>query len=140
MLNRLGKKNPAFTFMEVLIAMGILTATVMLTSKEQMRSIFRVMRDRDKIEKIFLLKKDLYNHYFKTPDPKQKKKFTVNLEEPEIKITTEFIDIQKKSSLKDFAKKIYLVKATGEWKQEDENRQADMITLVVRPPEKKDRK
>src|SRR5579862_3690490 len=58
--------RPAFTMIEVLLALSILASSVFLLSRLNVRSLFRVMRDRDEIEKIFLIKKDFYKFLYKT--------------------------------------------------------------------------
>ena len=95
------RKNAGFTLFEVLIAMFILVSSVFALSDLQIKTMFQVLSDRERIDRVFLIKRELYKLYRKFP--KKKKAQVIKLEEPdpEMKITTQEIEIGKKSILKD---------------------------------------
>ena len=88
------KNSPAFTLIEVILAMGVLTSTIFIISNLMMRSFLRVEECRDDIEKIFLIKRELYANYFRPP--KEGKKVVQKIEEPQITITSVLDEIKNK--------------------------------------------
>ena len=60
--------SDGFTLMEVLIALFILTSSVYVLFDIQIKSVFRTFRDREIIERVFLVKRDCYELFMDTPD------------------------------------------------------------------------
>ncbi len=131
-------KRAGFTLIEVLMAMGVLIIAVSIIANLQLRSLLRMTRDRDDIEKVYLLKQELFKHFLE--QQKQKKKFTSSLENPEIKFTTNVDQIHSKSALADLKENLLWVKTEGQWKLDNDKRSTNMVALVFKPREKKDEK
>lgn len=131
-------KRAGFTLIEVLMAMGVLIIAVSIIANLQLRSLLRMTRDRDDIEKVYLVKQELFKHFLE--QQKQKKKFTSSLENPEIKFTTNVDQIHSKSALADLKENLLWVKTEGQWKLDNDKRSTNMVALVFKPREKKDEK
>ena len=127
------KQQPGFTIIEVLLAMSILISSVFVLSDLQIRSIFRVMSDREQVDRIFLVKKDLYAVYL--DQDKASKPLINKIENPNITITTKTVDIVEKSELRTMKKKIHIIQSVGEWKSGPSSRQLIMVALVLKPEE-----
>ena len=138
-VNKTIKNKPAFTLMEVLLALTILATSLYVLSDLQMKSIFRVFKDKRKIEHTFLTKKQLYLAYIK--NMQAGKPVVEKLEDPKLEITTEVIELSKKSVFKKSAEKINLVKSTGTWQQEGESQQQfEIVTMTLKKAEEKKKK
>jgi len=142
--HRVGAQS-GFTIIEVLLAMFILTSSVFVLSQLNMRSLFRVVRDRDEIEKIFLIKKDFNKFIFKLDQkkwPTLAKPQVHKLENPEITISSYVRDIDKKSSLKKFKDQIYIAQSEGTWKskeRDDTVYNAKIVSFVLKPVQEKEK-
>jgi prepilin-type N-terminal cleavage/methylation domain-containing protein len=135
------KKNAGFTIIEVLIAMGILVGAVYTLSDLQIRSLFRIIKDREKIANIFLVKREIYRTYLYPPrDDKGIKPRTITLEKPALTIATEPVQISKKSSFKSMHELVFLVKTHGKWVRGDSKRAIDIFTIVPKPKKKEEEK
>lgn len=62
----------AFTLLEVLMALGIVIMAVSIIANLQIRSLDRMLRDRDDLEKIFLLKRTVYESFLNPPQDQKK--------------------------------------------------------------------
>lgn len=125
-----------FTIFEVILAMGIMTTSVVLISGMQMRALFRVIDDRDTIEKVFLVKKDLYSSLLY---PISKNKIINKIDEPEIVITTEVVTIAKKSALERWHDTLKIIRSEGVWKKDQFTRSVTMGSIIFKPEEKKEK-
>jgi len=135
------KKRAGFTIIEVFIAMGLLVGAVYTLSDLQIRSLFRVIKDREKIANIFLVKRELYRSYLYPPqDDKGLKSKTITLEKPALTISTEQVQISKKSAFKNMHDKIYLIKSHGRWVRGESKRVIDIFTILPKPKKKKEKK
>ncbi|MCF7799909.1 prepilin-type N-terminal cleavage/methylation domain-containing protein [Candidatus Babeliales bacterium] len=131
-------KNKAFTLLEVMLAMFILIMSVGILSDLQIKSIFTVWRDREYLDRVFLVKKELLEIFLDTP--KSDKPIKTEIEEPEeknVKIISKIIDIEKKSELRDFIDSVKLIESVGEW-QNRFGLKSDfkMISFVLNPEQK----
>jgi prepilin-type N-terminal cleavage/methylation domain-containing protein len=133
------KKNVGFTLIEVLIAMAILTSAILIVSNLELRSFLRIARDRDEIEKIFLLKQSVYNVLLKAQNEKFKNKDIQKLEKPELSITTVIEEIPPKSSLKDYKDKLRFVKVQGTWKRDGYPQEMVLTAVMLRPLDEKEK-
>jgi len=133
------KKNVGFTLIEVLIAMAILTSAILIVSNLELRSFLRIVRDRDEIEKIFLLKQSVYNVLLKAQNEKFKNKNIQKLEKPELSITTVIEEIPPKSSLKDYKDKLRFVKVQGTWKRDGYPQEMVLTAVMLRPLDDKEK-
>ncbi len=131
-------RKAAFTLVEVLLAMTILTSCVFIIANLQSRALNKVLRERDEIERTFLLKRDLYAGFI-TP-PEAGKKIVNRLENPNVTLTTQAVDIQPKSGLKEFKNVIQMLKTEAAWKKDNVYHEIPMMSIVVKPAEKEQEK
>jgi prepilin-type N-terminal cleavage/methylation domain-containing protein len=117
-----------FTLIEVILAMSVLTTTVFITSGLMLRSFLRVHENRDDIEKVFLIKNELYKNYFKPP--KSTQPVVKKIEKPEITITSVIDDINEKSSLKDLRKNLKIVRSDAIWTKDEIIKESSMLSFV----------
>lgn len=129
------KQSHGFTLIEVILAMGILTTTVFVISGLMLRSFLRVQENRDDIEKVFLVKHELYDNYLKPPKPY--KSVVKKIENPEITITSMLTDINEHSTLKALKKKLKIVKSDAIWTKDNIIKESSMLSFVS-VPEKED--
>jgi len=125
------KNSQGFTLIEVILAMGVLTSTVFIISGLMLRSFLRVQENRDDIEKVFLIKRELYANYFKPPE--NNKKNVQKIEEPAITITSKLYEINKKSSLRDLSKTLRIVRSDAIWKMNNNVRESSMASFIFQP-------
>ncbi|MFH1254692.1 MAG: prepilin-type N-terminal cleavage/methylation domain-containing protein [bacterium] len=126
-----GTSPQGFTLIEVILAMGVLTSTVFIISGLMLRSFLRVQENRDDIEIVFLIKRELYANYFNPP--KDNKKNVQKIEEPAITITSKLDEINKKSSLCDLSKNLRIVRSDAIWKMNNNIRESAMVSFIFRP-------
>ena len=124
-------KRNAFTLFEVIISIGVLTVAVSVVASLQLRSLFRVLRDRDALEKVFLIKKDVYAMWLKPPVKQYKK--TNKLEDKEMAIATVVGGVNPKSSLASLGDRLQMVCVTGAWKQNQVKQNITMGAVVFKP-------
>lgn len=113
------KKSNGFTLIEVLVAMSILMATVYVMSDLHIRTMFRLVRERDYFLKLFLVKNVLVQQL-----PVVRKEFKPSKERLEddasaypITLSVELAEPSSKSPLHDIlGDQLALVQATGIWK------------------------
>ena len=132
------KKNSGFTFAEVLLALSVLATSMYLYSNLQFRSMFKIQDSRDVIDRIFFVKKALYESFL-DPEFKRDKPRVEKLETPQVTITTHKQDVdKKKSELKDFAQTIDIIWSEGVWKSGLRDRRTKMISFVFKEEESGD--
>jgi hypothetical protein len=127
-----------FTIFEVLLAIGILVTAFSVIIFLQTRFLFRVFQDQDEVEKTFLIKKELYNHYLKPP--KESRKYVKKLEDSEMTLTTIVEPINKKSSLEPLKDLLRIARMHAVWKKDNAERAADMVTFVPKLEKEKEKK
>ena len=127
-----------FTLIEVMIAIFILVSSIYVLTDLQIRSLFRVLKDREEVDRVFLVKKDSYTSYI-TP-PKGDKPHITKIEDPAVDIKTEYVELNKKSVFYEHKDLISLIKTTGTWKQNNVMRNIIMITLVEKQQTEKQQK
>jgi hypothetical protein len=132
------KHSQGFTLIEVILAMGVLTTTIFIISGLMLRSFLRVQENRDDIEKVFLIKRELYTHYFKPP--KKDKKVVQKIENPAVTIASRLVEINKKSSLKDLKDSLKIVRSDAIWKTDKFFREASMVSFVFQPKKEEQKK
>jgi len=125
--------SKGFTFAEVLLALFVLATSMYLLSNLQFRSLMKVSDGREEIERVFLIKKALYELFLDPILKKKDKQIVEKLEKPEVVITSHNKAIDKKKSvLKDFAEDIDIIWAEGTWKSGMRNRRSKMISFVFK--------
>ena len=130
------KFSKGFTIFEVLIAVFILVSSVFVLSDLQIRSSFRVLRDREYIDRVFLVKKDFYHTLIQIP--KVGKTQVTSIEDPDIKVTTVAEEIGKKSALKEMKEKLLMVRSEGVWESGPHTRKLTMLGYLIKPDEEKE--
>lgn len=128
-------KKKAFTLIETLIAIMILAVSITILSSLQVRTFFRVLKGREAINRVFLIKKEFYESFFELP--KIKKPITKEFEDINLKVTTIFKDIEKKSSLNNFVGEMQILESTGQWSSDFGSNDLKMLGLVLLSEEEK---
>jgi len=129
------KTKKAFTLIETLFAIGILAVSITILSSLQIRSVLNVLKGKEDIDRIFWVKKALYSIFLDVP---QKTKPVIEtIENLDLTISSQVVDIDKKSSLKDFADNIQIIHSEGRWSTDLGARSIKMISFVLKPEEKK---
>jgi len=132
------KRSDAFTIAEILIALFVLASSMSVLADLQVKSMFRVQRGRDEIERMPLIKEQLYR-LFARPEPPSKKEQLITVKEPKTVIKMGMNDIDKKSSLfAQFKNDISVIWAEGSWKRGNRDATMKMISFVTKPPEKQE--
>lgn len=130
-----------FTFVEVMLAMLILTVAVTAISGIQFRALTRVQRNDNTIEKIFLIKQRLFSFLLDQKKGKQLETMRPHITKDEdtgLKLTTQLVEINKKSSLAPLKEHIYMIQTEAAWIYDTFPRQETMISFVARPPKKEE--
>lgn len=109
------KKHYGFSMFEVIVAMAILTSTVYVLSDLHIRSMYKIIRERDQFLKIFLIKNALIEQL-----PVIQKKFKpirTTEENLNLQINVNLVEPPKKSLLNEIlGDQLTLIKSTGSWK------------------------
>lgn len=134
-------KNKAFTLLEVLVALLILVGAATIISGTNFRAFLRSARQRAYLDRIFIIQKDFLDFIWdlennKKEDKKIKKEIK-QVENPEVNITTQVLDLDKKSALKKFAGNIKIVKTNGSWKNIDNENNLNFVTFIRLKDKKK---
>lgn len=125
-----------FSLLEVLMSLFILVAAVTIFSSLQLKSLLRINKEKNYLDRIFIVRDELIN-FINQQDEKKKKQSKKNIDEPELKIISEIIDIDKKSELNNFSEYIQIVKTEGAWDYFGNNYSLPFITFVVKEKEVK---
>ncbi|MBX9830474.1 prepilin-type N-terminal cleavage/methylation domain-containing protein [Candidatus Babeliales bacterium] len=129
--------SQGFTLIEVVLALGILATTMYTLSSLQIRSLYRIIKDREQIEKVFLTKRHIYRAHLKPLSAG--KKLVVKVEQPPATFVTEISELGKKSALRKFAQDLNLLKTECLWKSEFMSGQLDMISFTPKTEEEKEK-
>lgn len=132
-----------FTLLEVMIALGVLSGSIYVLTDLNIKSLWRVYKDRDELEKMFLVKKQLAEQVFvpiKSIKPRKEP-----VEKPVMIIETTLPELSQKSALQtavgDCCK---IVRVEGTWKYAGMNRSFVLGALYFDPAvldeKKKDKK
>lgn len=128
------KHQHGFTMIEILIAMAILTSTVYVLSDLHIRSMFKLMRDREQLLKFFVVKNSVVEQL-----PLIKKKFKAEMrvsKDGGMTLLTDLVEQDKKSQLKDIlGKKLVLIKSVGSWKDGPFTRSLEFFSIAQREEE-----
>lgn len=132
------RRNAAFTLMEVLLAMTILTSCIFIIANLQSRALNKVLRERDEIERTFLLKRDAYAGLVASPEGE--KKVVNRLDNPSVTLTTQTMDVQKKSELAELKDSIKMLKTEAAWKNDSGFHEMAMVSVIFKPAKKEQEK
>ena len=118
-----------FTLLEVLISLLILVSAVSIFSSTQLRSVLRILKEKDYLERVFIVKRELIN-FIEQQEEKEKKQLRTEIEDPEMRVVSQIIDIDKKSSLKSFMDDIKIIKSEGVWKKFGTSYTLPLVTFI----------
>ncbi|MCB9493247.1 MAG: hypothetical protein H6679_03160 [Epsilonproteobacteria bacterium] len=110
------KVKRAFMLIEVLIAAFVLLSGVYVAARLQMKSMLRVLGDRDHTQKIFLIKKDLFSVFIDPPEFVPEKPALQEHALVGLKVEMKKEKIHEKSGIEQFADRLELIKVKGSWK------------------------
>lgn len=128
------KTRQGFTLAEVMLALTVLITSAYILSNIQIRSSFKVAKNREEIRRVFLIKKELYNLLL-SPLKKDKPR-TTTLNTPPTKIVSDKKKIERKSSLKNFQNDIDIIWSEGEWELSGKMHTLKMISFAPKFVEK----
>lgn len=124
-------KRSAFTIIEVLFAIVLLSTALLMLAPMQMGSLNRILRGRGDLQRIYILREKLQELLVKPP--KRLKGVAEKLEKPETELNLSFHEITKKSQLHEFAQDIIIARVDGRW----QDRTQTAITFLPKPKEDK---
>jgi predicted ATPase len=133
------KKN-AFTLFEAMISIIIVGITFGAILRSQYGIFDRLRTNKLFLERVFVIQKEFWNHFFKSDlrvgVPKIKK-----IEEQAMRVVSEKKEISRKSSLRDFSEDIYILECVGDWNNVKEvlafkQKSLNMISFVLKKAEK----
>ncbi|MFH1461644.1 MAG: prepilin-type N-terminal cleavage/methylation domain-containing protein [bacterium] len=122
------KKN-GFTLLEVLLSLLILVSAVTIFSSTQLRSVLRISKEREILDRVFIVKSQLID-FIEEQEKKEQKIFKKEIKNPEMKVVSQIIDIDKRSSLKSFANDMKIIKAQGNWNNIGSSYNLPFVTFV----------
>jgi len=130
-------KNHAFTLLEVLLALMVLVSAVYIISNLQSRALFKVLRERNDIEKTFRIKKELY--FCLTTPLEENKKIVNKIENEEATFTSQLVNIASKSKLADMKKMIKIIRTDAKWNYNNATHEASMVSFVYKPSKEQEK-
>ncbi len=138
MIKLLSLNKPAFTFFEVIMAMGIVTLALTSVVGIQLRTMNRVHRDTARFSKTLLLKSKLYGLLLDQSVSKKRlnKKETIDGD----KFQVQAKQLPKKSPLQALDYKLLMLTAKAEWKVDSSTDEATLVTFLYKPRERKEEK
>ena len=133
------KQHSGFSIFEVIVAMAMLTSTVYVLSDLHIRSMYKMMRERDQFLKMFLIKNALIEQL---PIIKKTFKPVHRTEEAlEMQINVNLVEPPPKSQLQDIlGNTLALTKAVGTWKNGPFSYEIELISFAQREEEPKNDK
>lgn len=133
------KNQHGFSMFEVIVAMAMLTSTVYVLSDLHVRSMYKMMRERDQFLKIFLIKNALIEQLpiiHKTFKPVHRTDEALALQ-----INVNLVEPPPKSQLQDMlGNKLALAKAIGSWKTGPFTYEIELLSFAQREEEPKNDK
>jgi len=119
----------AFTLLEVIMALLILVSMVTIFTGIQFKALARSSKERAFLDRVFIVQEELFKFY-KDLENKKKKKEIKDIENPEVKIGSYLVDIDKKSSLNTFIDNVKIIKSQGSWKESASSYNIPFLTFV----------
>lgn len=127
------KTNSGFTLIEVMLAMGVLTTSLFVISEIMIRSLSKIQENQDNLEKIFLIKRELYLNFLK---PKiEDKRIVSKIENPAMTLVTTLEAIKPKSELKEYKDSLKFMQTNAIWKLNQKQKECLMASIVFKPKE-----
>lgn len=146
-------KRSGFTIIEVLLALFILVSSVYVLSNVQIRSVRRVFRDRDEVDRVFLVKKEWMQAYitpFQDKNDQEIKPVKRDYVEPmpEVKIVTArnmlarslLGKTKKDDTSKGNQDPLELITTEGTWQKGEAKESIKFVGMVYKPVEKDKKK
>lgn len=130
-------KKKGFSLLEVLVALLILVATVSFYSSTQLRSVLKITKEKEYLDRIFVIQSEFIDFIDKQLE-KMQKVLKKDIESPRMKVVSQLMDIDKKSSLNLFVNDLKIVKTQGNWNSIGNNFVLSFVTFIE--SEKKEKK
>ncbi len=142
------KKLSGFTLIEVLLALFIMTAALYVLSDAQIRSVRRVMWNRDEVDRIFLIKKAWLQAFLNPNKKDESKPIIKDLKNPDVKIKTTqtkptrslLNKTQKDGEAKNIKDPLQMVTSEGEWQSGVFKEKITFVGFIYKKPEEKEDK
>ena len=106
-----------FTIFEVLISIFILISSIYVLTNLHLRTLFRIVKDRENLERIYLLKKEAYLIFLSPPQDDKPQK--IDIEKPDFVIISEIVEIDKNSPFFSMNERLNMIKTVGHWIRND---------------------
>lgn len=133
----LNQSNHAFTLIEVLMVLGLLTISMGTIARMQVRSLDRLEKDRDALQKIYLVRRAMLDA-LKIPKADRLQLVKKEYQEGEIKVKTALHDLGKKSKLSSFGKNMRMLSTQASWQlRPGDKQQTQLIYFMYLPAEEK---
>ncbi len=128
----------AFTLIEVLFAITMASASLIVLASMQSRSLFLTLKDRDEIGHIFFIKKELYQFFVAPEIVNDRKTKKTEFEQVEMKVLSSFGEVEKRSKLAErFGTRISLISSEGSWLYEGRKKLQKIISFVLKLEKRK---
>lgn len=124
-----------FSFIEVMVSLMILGFASYILAM-QATQVFKVREAHAFVERIFWVKRYLYETVIKKQDA-QLKDSKASVDELKTSIVTTISPVTKKSELAPFQNRLQVVTTEGAWKDVDKNKSLTMVAYIYRTPEPK---
>lgn len=118
-----------FTLLEVLISLLILVSAISIFSSTQLRSVLRIFKEKEYLDRVFVVKREQID-FIEQQKEKTKKLLKMDIEDPEMRVVSQILDIDKNSSLKYFADDIKIIKSEGVWHKFGNSYNLPLITFI----------
>ena len=133
----LNQSNAAFSLLEVLMVLGLLTMSIGTIARMQVRSLDRLEQDRDTLQKIYVVRRAMLDA-LKIPKADKLQLVKKEYDDGELKTKTSLHEVGKKSKLKSFGKSIRMLTTQATWQLRPGNKQqAQLVYFMYLPDEEK---
>ncbi len=133
----LNSPHSAFTLVEVLMILGLLTLCMGTIARMQVRSLNRLEQDKDALQKIYLVRRTMLDA-LKIPNADRLRLVKKEYQDGEIKVKTTLHDLSKKSKISSFSKNMRMLSTQASWQlRPGDKQQAQLVYFMYLPAEEK---
>jgi hypothetical protein len=133
----LSQNKVAFTLIEVLMVLGLLTMCLGVVVRLQMRSFDRIEQDQHLLQKTYLIKRAMLDA-LRVPRIEKLQLIKKEYEDGAIKARTALHDVAKKSKIKKISNQVRALVTDIAWQERPGYKQrAELVYFMYLPEEKK---